>query len=121
MENTQVNYRPKEKRIQNTQDSFSEQEITFDNTPLLFPPSLEKVFLVLYFIALPYIAGLLFLFFYVGEGDSELFFSINEESSFLFTWAIGYEILAGILMLYIIKSALSFTNRNSKNKPFQRP
>ena len=121
MESTQVSYSARERRIQNTEDSFSQQKITFENAPLLFPPSLEKVFLLFYFIVLPYIAGLMFLFFYIGEGDIDLFFSINEEPSFLFTWAIGYEILAGILILYIVKSALSFTTKNAKNQPFRRP
>jgi len=103
-------------------DSFSQQEVTFDDTPLFFPDGFEKIFLLIYFVSLPYITGLLFLFFYVAEGKQELFLSLNEESSFLMTWAIGYEILAGLILLYIIKSAISFSSSlNKKNKKFQRP
>jgi len=123
-QNTHVTYSPKQKPIKNTNEKFSQQKVTFDDTPLLFPAGMEKVFLLIYFIVLPYIAGLMFLFFYVGEGKTELFLSLNEESSFILTWAIGYEILAGILILLIIKSAISFSIENSKKgsrKHFQRP
>ena len=84
-------------------------------TPLFFPAGFEKVFLGIYFIALPYIAGLLFLFFYVAEAKAELFLSLNEDSSFILTWAIGYEIIATLLILLIIKSAISFSIENSKS------
>lgn len=123
LDNTRVTYTPKEKRIKNTNDKFSQQAITYDDTPLFFPSGLEKLFLIVYFISLPYIAGLLFLFFFVGEGNTELFLSLNDESSFILTWAIGYEIIASILILAIIKSAISFSIENSRgpNKNFQRP
>ncbi len=122
--NSSVTYVPKEKRIKNESDDFSKQEITYDSTPLIFPPGLEKLFLILYFISLPYIAGLMFLFFYVGEGKTELFLSLNEESSFILTWAIGYEILAAITLLFIIKAAISFSIQNAKKgatRNFRRP
>jgi hypothetical protein len=71
---------------------------------------------------LPYIAGLIFLYFYVSDGKEDTFLALNDNGSFFMTWAIGYEILAGLAMLFIIKSAISFTleNRN-KTKKFQRP
>ena len=119
-----VTYTPKEKRLKNESDAFSQKEISYDDTPLIFPPGMEKVFLVLYFISLPYITGLMFLFFYVGEGKTELFFALNEESSFILTWAIGYEILATLLLLFIIKAAISFSMGNAKKgarRDFQRP
>lgn len=122
--NTNVTYAPKEKRLKNESDKFTQQVITYEDTPLIFPPGLEKLFMLVYFITLPYIAGLMFLFFYVGEGKVELFLSLNEESSFLLTWAIGYEILAAITLLLIIKEAISFSIANSKRgarKNFKRP
>ena len=80
-------------------------------------------FLVIYFITLPYITGLLFLFFYVAEGKAELFFSLNDDSSFIMSWAIGYEILATLFILYIIKSAIAFSmkNRTKGRAHFTRP
>ena len=123
-QNTHVTYAPKKKPIRNESDKFSQQKITFDDTPLFFPPGMEKLFLLIYFVTLPYIAGLLFLFFYVGEGKTELFLSLNEESSFILTWAIGYEIIAALVLLYIVKMAISFSVENSRKgakKNFQRP
>lgn len=122
--NTNVAYAPKEKRLKNESDKFTQQQITYEDTPLIFPAGFEKLFLLLYFISLPYIAGLMFLFFYVGEGKVELFLSLNEESSFFLTWAIGYEILAGVTLLLIIKEAISFSISNAKKgakKNFKRP
>jgi len=80
--------------------------------------------MAIYFILLPYIAGLLFLFFYVANGKTELFLSLNDDSSFILTWAIGYEIIATLAILYIIKSAISFSiaqHRSGKSSHFVRP
>jgi len=113
-----------EKKYSKSEKKFTQKEITFDDTPLFFPEGFEKVFLLIYFVTLPYIAGLLFLFFYVAEGKQELFLSLNEESSFILTWAIGYEVLAGVTLLFIIKSAISFSIENSRKgrkKEFRRP
>jgi len=104
--------------------SFTQQEVDLTETPLFFPAGFEKIFLAVYFITLPYIAGLLFLFFYVAEGKAELFLSLNDDSSFILTWAIGYEIIAGLLLLLIAKSAISFSIENSRkgrNRDFKRP
>jgi len=122
--NTHVTYAPKQKPLKNDNDNFSQQKVTFDDTPLFFPAGMEKAFLLIYFLTLPYIAGLMFLFFYVGEGKTELFLSINEESSFILTWAIGYEIIAALLLMYIVKMAISFSVTRAKRsgrKNFQRP
>ncbi len=105
-------------------NSFGKQEVDLTETPLFFPQGFEKIFLALYFILLPYIAGLLFLFFYVAGGKVELFLSLNDQSSFILTWAIGYEILATLTLLAIVKSAISFSIENSKkgrNTHFKRP
>jgi len=89
---------------------------------MFFPPGLEKVFLVIYFISIPYITGLIFLYFYVAGGKTETFLALSESSSFILTWAIGYEIIAVISILWIIKSAISFSmSVSSKNRKFQRP
>ncbi|TET86920.1 MAG: hypothetical protein E3J96_06480 [Sulfurovum sp.] len=102
---------------------YTQQNVSFSDTPLFFPEGFEKIFLAIYFISLPYIAGLLFLFFYIATGDPKLFLSLNEESSFLLTWTIGYEIIAGFTILYIIKMALSFANESRKPglRQFRRP
>ena len=104
--------------------SFTQQDVDLTSTPLFFPENFEKVFLAIYFIVLPYIAGLLFLFFYVADAKTKLFLSLNDDSSFIMTWAIGYEILATLAILFIIKSAITFsmnTQKNGKRSHFVRP
>jgi len=123
--NSDVTYRGQRKLIRNN-NKFSQQEVTFDDTPLFFPAGLEKIFLLIYFITLPYLAGLAFLFFYVGNGDISLFSSLNDDASYMLTWIIGYEILAVITLLWILKKAIVFTMENSSsstgpNKDFRRP
>lgn len=101
----------------NIDTKFSQQEVDLQKTPLFFPEGFEMIFLAIYFIILPYIAGTLFLFFYVAESSPDLFSSIYEASFFMLTWTIGYEILAALLLLYIVKMSLTFANENRKSKP----
>ncbi|MCO4846131.1 MAG: hypothetical protein KC427_08950 [Sulfurovum sp.] len=103
---------------------FSQKEVDLTQTPLFFPEGFEKIFLVLYFTTLPYIAGLLFLFFYIAEGKPGVFSSLYKNSSFILTWAIGYEIIAGLTLLWIVKMSLGFANESRKpglKKQFRRP
>ena len=102
---------------------FSQKNVDLAETPLFFPEGFEKIFLAIYFVSLPYIAGLLFLFFYIAEGKVELFLSLNEEQAFILTWAIGYEIIAALILLWIVKMSLSFANESRKSgvKQFRRP
>ena len=112
-----------EKPIRNKSTKFSQQEVDLSQTPLFFPEGYEQIFLAIYFISLPYIAGLLFQFFYISDSKVELFLSLNEQSAFLLTWTIGYEIIAAIILLFIVKMALSFANESRKSgvREFRRP
>jgi len=120
-----ITYSGQRKLIRNNHKKFSQQEVTFDDTPLFFPSGLEKLFLLIYFITLPYLAGLALLFFYVGGGDTSLFSSLNSDSSYLLTWIIGYEMLAVITLLWILKKAITFTMESSSSqgasRDFRRP
>mgnify|MGYP000455822840 CR=1 FL=1 len=42
---------------------FTQKEVNLAETPLFFPEGYEKIFLAIYFVTLPYLAGLSFLFF----------------------------------------------------------
>ena len=103
---------------------FTQKNVDLAETPLFFPEGFEKIFLAVYFVTLPYIAGLLFLFFYIAEGKVELFLSLNEQQSFMLTWVIGYEIIAALILLWVVKMALGFANESRKpgiKKQFRRP
>lgn len=57
----------------------------------------------------PWIAGQLFMFFYVSGGDIDTFNSL--ESDALLNWVVGYEILAAIVLLIIFKKLISYLLR----------
>jgi len=91
---------------------------------VLFPKGYENIMLAVYFITVPYITGLLFIFFYIGKGDTTVFLSLNSEHSFLITWAVGYEIVALLILLWIAKLWLaSFfrVDEHKKSKKFKIP
>lgn len=116
----------KEKPLKNKSNKFSQQEVSLADTPLFFPKGYEQIFIAIYFISLPYIVGLMFQFFYIAESKVELFLSLNEQANFILTWAIGYEIIAAFILLYIIKMAISFSRQNALgngkfDRGFRRP
>ena len=111
--------------IKNAVTSFSKQKIDMEQAPFFFPPGYEYIFLSLYFVTLPYIMGILFLFFYIAHANFELFSLISGKSSFLFTWAIGYEVLAAVIFIFIIKLFIDSVRaehaRNQLQQKFRRP
>lgn len=110
----------REKSIKSS-DKFTEQDVDLQKTPLFFPEGYENIFLTLYFIFLPYITGIVFLFLYASEGRLETFTTINKLSSVIVTWSIGYEIIAVMIILYVIKMAISFNSSKKTKEPFRRP
>jgi len=61
---------------------------------------------------------------YVVEFKIDLFISLYDTSSFLAVWAIGYEILAAIILLLIFKSAIAYNRalrQTGKKKRFVIP
>lgn len=122
-DNDSIKIRPHERKKFKSENSFGKKEVKLEDTPLFFPSGFEKIFLLIYFVSLPYIAGLLFLFIYVAKSKYEAFLQIVQDSPFIMTWAIGYEILATLILLYIIKMAIKFSieNKPGANKNFKRP
>ena len=104
--------------------SYGQQPIDLQRTPILFfPPGKEILFLGIYFIVLPYITGLLFIFFYISEGKAAVFGSITirSDANFFLVWTIGYEVLAAIILLWIAKDAIMFSLNRSREQERRRP
>ena len=97
--------------------SFIHQKIDVESLSFL-PEGYEKIMLFVYILLLPYIAGLIFLFTYISKWDYKIYLSLNSANSYIFTWCIGYEILAVLGLLMIIKSAISYNigKLNSQTK-----
>jgi len=99
-----------------------QQEVDLKKTPFLFfPPGKEMLFLVIYFVTLPYITGLIFLFFYVSEGKASTFGAVSVDSNFFLVWTIGYELLAALIVMIIVKNAIMFSIRNSSRARHRQP
>jgi len=113
----------KKKRINNNNRaaSYMRQEVDLQKTPFLFfPPGKEFLFLGIYFVTLPYIVGLVFLFFYVADGEASIFGAVSTDSNFFLIWIIGYELLAAFIVAWIVKNAIMFSIRNSQRQKQQR-
>ncbi len=65
----------------------------------------NSIFLGL-FILIPYTIGILFIFIILAKASFHTYETI--ENSFAFSWVIGYEFLAGLLLLLIFKSSIRF-------------
>ncbi len=120
--------RRKERRLKKKKEelknaNFMNQKVDLVNS-ILFPDGYENIMIAVYFILIPYINGLLFLFLYVANGNYTAFFSFNKENSFMLTWVIGYELTAALILLWITKlgitSMLNSSNKKVK-KQFRRP
>ena len=96
------------------------KDVNLQQSFLFFPEGFEKFFLVVYVVILPYLAGVLFLFFYVAKRDTTLFVNLYKSQMYLLTWCIGYEILAAVVLLFIVKSIV-FAKKTTQTRHFQRP
>jgi len=80
--------------------SFGSQEVSFKDF-LYIPENWAGAFYVLYGVGIPYIAGAIFLFFFVAGGSYENFKLLNTNA-FLVIWLIGYEIVAVFSLIWIL-------------------
>ena len=97
-------------------DKNLKKEIILSDIPIFFPKGYEKIYLIAYILLLPYIGGIFFIFFYIADAKKEIFLALNDSASFLFTWAIGYEILVFFTLCYfIIKWLLTITKLTKSN------
>ncbi len=121
---TMAKKRKKRKKNQEAEDSsFMSKKVNLVDS-ILFPEGYENFMIGVYFLIIPYIDGLLFIFLYIGKGDYTIFLSLSSENSFIITWLIGYEVTAGIILLWIVKlglGALMKSSHNKKRKPFVIP
>jgi len=82
--------------------SFAKQEVDV-KAYILAPEGYELFMFFIYFLTIPYLFGLSFLYLFVAHGSFENFLNF-KISSFFVIWAIGYEIVAAILLAAIFYS-----------------
>ena len=84
--------------------SFGAQKVEL-NHYLISPAGFEGIMYTLYFVLIPYSVGALFLFLFIAHVSFEKFLQLDLASLFI-VWAIGYEMLAVLLLFFIFLSYL---------------
>ena len=103
---------------ENTNNTFGSQPVNFGKFVYL-PEGYEKFFIFLYVLIVPYITGLIFLFFFVAKTNVTNFTSL-DLTTFFVVWAMGYEIDAAILLVLIFYSAFRFKPKAVKQQSRQK-
>ena len=98
-------------KINQEKKSFLSQNIALSDY-IYLPQELENLFLLMLFILVPYTFGLSILFM-IAYNEFHEFLQLNFNM-FMLTWTVGYESIALLLLLTIIKSALTFKQNPSK-------
>lgn len=109
-------------RKKREEDFFSK---SFDYRDVVFAPEgFEAVMFGIYIILLPYLAGLAFLYLFIAEGNFEYFVEF-DLASFLVIWSIGYEVIAGLIMVGVLLNAVRYytkkgqeSSRNNRRDSF---
>ena len=89
--------------------SFLSKKITLSDY-IYLPENFETLFFLAIFIIIPYIFGLLILL-VVFELEEFKDFIQFKFDIFMLTWTVGYESIALLLLLTIIRSAFTFKRR----------
>ncbi|MEA2072059.1 MAG: hypothetical protein U9O86_00610 [Campylobacterota bacterium] len=98
--------KPKKKKKAKASKSFGSQVVEIGDY-LHIPDGYEYIAYIFYFIFIPYLAGAIFLFFAVARADFHNFQLLNGAAFFI-VWAIGYEIVATLVLLYILSLFLRY-------------
>ena len=79
--------------------SFASKKVDFKDY-IYVPEEWEGVAYTLYILLIPYIVGSIFLFLTIARGDAENY-QMLDTSAFPIVWAIGYEIVAIVMLVWI--------------------
>ncbi|MDA3947188.1 MAG: hypothetical protein PF439_10975 [Helicobacteraceae bacterium] len=84
--------------------SFGQKEIDIKSF-IIAPEGYETFMFIIYFLTIPYLAGLTFLYLFIAQASFTHFLNFKISSYFVI-WAIGYEVVAAITLVLI---AYAFT------------
>jgi len=103
----------KKHKTKKKSQSFASQEVHFSDF-LYIPEEWAAAFYVLYGVGIPYLAGAIFLFFFVAGGSYENFKLLNTNA-FIVVWLIGYEIVAILSLIWILILYLQYDNEENED------
>ncbi|MDD2265781.1 hypothetical protein [Sulfuricurvum sp.] len=108
------------KTRRNIEEDFFKKSLDYRDF-VFSPEGYEGIVLTLYIIIIPYLAGLSFLYLFVAEASFEYFLQFNL-TSFAVIWAIGYEVCAVSILVFIFLAWLKhLSNRMSKEQARKKP
>ena len=88
------------------------------------PDGNEDITIITIFILLPYLTGIIAVFFVIAGGSITRLIYISKYHSFPLLWAIGYEVLAFLLLSWILKvfffSFFPEKEATHKSKPIKK-
>ncbi len=79
--------------------SFAQKEIDVKSL-VIAPEGYETFMFIIYFLTIPYLVGLAFLYLFIATASFSNFLNF-KISSFFVIWAIGYEVVAIITLTLI--------------------
>jgi len=86
--------------------SFLQRKVALSDYVNL-PDGVQELLVFLLFLVIPYVVGIVVIFFLVAKASLETYERLNMDSYFL-SWTIGYEVLGLLVLLLITKMALTF-------------
>ena len=90
----------------NRAKGFGSQKVDFKDH-LFIPENWEFAAYTFYIVAVPYMVGAIFLFLTIAHASFENFKLLNT-SAFPIVWAIGYEIVALVALIWIMGLYLQY-------------
>jgi len=85
-----------------TEASFAQKEVDV-KAFIIAPEGYETFMFIIYFLTIPYLAGLTFLYLFIADGSFSHFLNFKITSYFVI-WMIGYEVVAAIMLTLIAYS-----------------
>jgi len=99
-------YKELQEKKRNKTDDFLKKK--FEITDYInLPEGVANIIFFILFLVIPYIVGISFIFIIIAKASIDTFTSMNINEYSIY-WAIGYEVIASLLLFIIIKSAISF-------------
>lgn len=99
-----------ERRKDFKESNKNKTEKAFLDKNVELPESINNVVGLSIFALLPYIIGITFIFLIIAQANIETYRN-TDMNSFLLAWTIGYELIAAISLFAILKSAISFKQK----------
>ena len=100
-----VNEKRTDKKKKKPKEEVKNREFLLKRRTLsdFLPAGNEDISLITIFTLVPYSVGIIFSFFVIANASFTKLISLAKYHSFVLIWAIGYEIIAGLLLLWFGK------------------